>query len=1440
MSKAKTTRRSRRLNRRALIILVGLLLVASAAFAGLKLYRDSAGARTYLVEARKLVTDKKPNLALGYLNKYLERRRNDPEALKLKAEILADSAATMPQVDEAAKLLSQALEGAPDVSDRRILRKRLVKLLLRVGAPDWQPSAELNAKLLIVEDKADDAEAHRLYGQALEYGGYLQKNNIAYYKQASAEYEKALQKDPTDVLAVEQLAYLRRERMEDRQSAQRVLDEVVTNTANDSEKHARALLARFRHQYAVVLNTKTTADDRKDAIKAAEADVVAAVKAAPADLEARLSAATFALTARGDATDARLHLANIPEEKRQTLRVKYLEGMIGLQEKLPEEAIQAWRAGLVMTGGTDEKLTAGLAEVLIESGRLAEARPLIEQFRRLTGGDISNPRDREAHDANDAKYHYLNGLALLKDNHLKEAKDELESVRYKNLADEATHRNLEGNLYLALGQAYEGLREPEKALDAYRHAAESSTESPAAWVALARLQATNQPDQAEATLRRGLALLPNHPRLVTTLAEVLWGRQMAKAPAQRSWKEVEQLMEAARGAAPGSIELALLKADYYAARGQIDDAIELLQSATAKNPHAPELWLALANAQTRRGSLGQALETIDRAEAPAAAGPHAVLTITRATVLGIKGQVADARKALIAALDTVPAAERSALYKTLGDYYANQKETTEARAQYEQWARLAPQNPEPRVSIFLLVLAGDDDAAISRAVADLKHVSEDSYHWRWARVEELLKARPKETPDAARDQKRHDEAKLLIADIQKVAPQIPLGYLLAARLAEVDQDVDAAVAGYKQALERKAGPTALNPLVALLVRVNREKDLEAIRKELALDPNELERLAAVQALKVGNKGRAVELAELAVKGDPKGIDIRIWQADVLKSMGKPEAAETALREAIRQKPGDPSPWVALMMLQISQRKTAEAAAVVEQIRDQVEADNKDLLLAQCYRAVGSLRRADESFREALRKAPNDTTVQAAAITFYEQVGRVDDAESALRAMVRRDRNNSWATRKLALLLANRPRNRTAWEEAIALVKPEPQPDDVLENLITRATIYAQGPEPAHPLKALAILEKLLIDMPTLVRVHEQVARIAFAQNDLPKARVHAAAAAAGEGANPDAIMFNAAVLLASHQIEAAEGELQRLTSVDPDSLPVAELKARILAVRGKTAEGVAILEKAFGDRASSPDGIVVGRLMVGLLSNPPLKDLDAAERVARKLGAINPRGRCLLAEILAGRGRLDEAAAEVAAAAAAGDTVAAANVVIGLAAKPNADKRWIDLADKMLAARSDSATSSPDLLMEVAMVQHLKADFTSEIATYQRILQSKPASFLFLNNMAWTLSESLQKPQDALKWIEEAIQKVGPLPQILDTRGVILTRLERYDDAVKDLETAAKGMNDPSVEFHLSRAYVKLGKNDAARTHRDRARAAGLTREQLPARDRADWDAVLK
>ena len=117
-----------------------------------------------------------------------------------------------------------------------------------------------------------------------------------------------------------------------------------------------------------------------------------------------------------------------------------------------------------------------------------------------------------------------------------------------------------------------------------------------------------------------------------------------------------------------------------------------------------------------------------------------------------------------------------------------------------------------------------------------------------------------------------------------------------------------------------------------------------------------------------------------------------------------------------------------------------------------------------------------------------------------------------------------------------------------------------------------------------------------------------------------------------------------------------------------------------------------------------------------------------------------------------------------------------------------------------------------------------------------------MNNMAWTLSEGLNKPEQALEQINDAINKsVLVPPQFYDTRGVILTRLGKYDEAIRDLELAVQRPPHRPVWAHLARAYHKASLLDKFREARDRAKNAKppLTPDMLEKTDRAELEPLI-
>ncbi len=137
----------------------------------------------------------------------------------------------------------------------------------------------------------------------------------------------------------------------------------------------------------------------------------------------------------------------------------------------------------------------------------------MDQYRRLVGGE-----------EDDRKYLYLKALAVLRSNRPAEAVERLEAIRFK------VPKPLEPHVLFALGQAYEAVRDPEKAMDAYRQSAQTSRKWAPPWKALARLQAQAHPEEARATLQRRAGAEPRRRRTADRAGQVAL-RRADEAPA---------------------------------------------------------------------------------------------------------------------------------------------------------------------------------------------------------------------------------------------------------------------------------------------------------------------------------------------------------------------------------------------------------------------------------------------------------------------------------------------------------------------------------------------------------------------------------------------------------------------------------------------------------------------------------------------------------------------------------------------------------------------------------------------------------------------------------------------------------------------------------------------------------------------------------------------
>ena len=280
---------------------------------------------------------------------------------------------------------------------------------------------------------------------------------------------------------------------------------------------------------------------------------------------------------------------------------------------------------------------------------------------------------------------------------------------------------------------------------------------------------------------------------------------------------------------------------------------------------------------------------------------------------------------------------------------------------------------------------------------------------------------------------------------------------------------DEAILAYRQARDHNGGADALRPLFSLLARRRRFEDLKRLRSELLvgeLTPD-IEQIAPAIALMLGEKEATEEMVEEMVKKDPQGLNTRIFQAGALARLGEPKQAEEVLQTLIQQQPDQLRPRITMLMLQISQKQPQRAAEVVEQIRENIKTEQPELLWAGCYALIGDRAKATQYYKEALQKWPDNPNVQQLVVNFFLKTGHPEEAEAALRELLKREPKHAWARRELAQLLSTHSNDPIAWTEALKLIGDKPSDSDTAEDRLVRATVLCARPTGDAPKKPSA-------------------------------------------------------------------------------------------------------------------------------------------------------------------------------------------------------------------------------------------------------------------------------------------------------------------------------------------------------------------------------------
>ena len=1452
-SKPPANNIQRRLNLKALIILGVVLVAALASFFPIKALSDRSTRQSALAQAKASEKAGDIDLALRHMQSYVIAWPDDLPGLEYRAKLLADTARNDAQVLAAAQANDLVLRLDPDGPDRQETRRRIIRLyvlygdIIRRGAELRKEQGSETSSLRyraaatvarqLIAKGANDAEAHRLLALALEgivsggdtlglEGGAASVDTKA-LDEAIAEYRKSIELEPTDTVASERLAFLQSRYKRDPVAAESTMAAML----KAQPKSVAVRMARYRFYGRIK-------DDAKALV-----EIEAASDLAPHDARVQADAASDALI-RQDYPRARRHLEAITGNEANDLRARTLKGMLELSEKHPDEAIEEWRKGLVAVGGTDSELTWKLAFTLIQLGRLNEARPLVTQFNRLAGVN------------DDSMSRFLKAMYEQRGGHPNSAIKELTRIAEK------VPSGWQPELYLNLGRCHESLGDEGQAMLAYQKAVSLAPSATEPRRAIARILGAKNSNDSLAEMERALSQNPNDLTLLVEVGRLQLRREATLPENQRRWASVDAILDKASKVDPDNFSVQTLKADVFAASGRLDQAVTLLRAAV-EGPSKTKVpvWLTYAGALDRLNRREEALQVLERGSAPDAAGDHALMRIARARLLAGLNRGQAARDVLANDRDKVPRSERPELAHALAELSRQLGDRDAARAALADWAKQVPDSAEPGLSLLAFAQSFDDDEAARMGLEALRSLGGDQEPYGLAaRALELLRV-PRartESPEliVATDPaelKRVDEADRLVTQLNVEAPQLAVVPLLQGMILERRGKLDEAIEAYRRAIKEGTATPALPRLVELLSRQKRFDEIAQLKVKYENRANtdgipslgsNFDQVAAVVALKVGDKERAEQAVAEMVQAQPDNLTARAGLAKLLSGSGKNREAEATLRQLVLRKPADPAPWLALVAFRSQHPELGDINKLIDEVRVGYKGPHPELVVARCRWNINDIPAATKLYDAAVAQNGDDMTTLRDSTEFDTTFGRTKEAEAKLRRALKIDPKATWASRTLAMLVSAKP-DRTGWREAWSLIKPgAPGSGQSPEDRLIRATLLARSPENAQRLEAAPAFAALANDLPASNPIAVE-ARVRLAQALLESNRaaeaVRTIAPVADDLDRPNvlALAISIEALARSNDVAAAGKYLDRLVALEPKSPKTAASKAWVLQKSRKPEEAFAVVQAAYNEAeaAPAPGGEAVALAFQDLLVK--LDNKDGAIKLAERIAVKWPKDAYVLARTQLADGKIAEAIKSCQIAIEAGEALESVRVATQIAILKKDDVATIQAVDDLDSAALAQAPKAPDVLIFIATLRHLQGRYDEEVALYRQALENVPSSYLFLNNMAWTLCEGLQRYDEALERIDDVIRRQGRASQFLDTRGVILARLGRFDEAIADLEQSVAWRPVGDAYFHLARTYRQANKPEDYRRCRDLARKAKLDISTLDPTDRADVSSVM-
>ncbi len=912
--------------------------------------------------------------------------------------------------------------------------------------------------------------------------------------------------------------------------------------------------------------------------------------------------------------------------------------------------------------------------------------------------------------------------------------------------------------------------------------------------------------------------------------------------AQARLREVSDELVALRKVHPCSGKIHILQASLAEQAGRSEEAIRELRLAIESCGHELPVALALVSSLQRAGQLEEAVAVCRTAieNHPDSVRPRLVLADLR--VAG--GDTAAARDVLVEATGRLKGEEQVAGALALAAFDLSHGNPSAAVVLLEQIAAERTADARPRIALLAIREIKRDAERSQALVADLERIEGDAGpRWRieqaklWLRGQDW-RHRQQDVADVL--------APCLNIDAGGPTPALILGEMYA-RLSRPDL----AQATYRAYLDSDPGNVMVaDRLLGLLTGERRFVEAQTILDRVHDRMNLLRPHRVNVAIAQGRHPEAVSELESSVRSDPADAWSRLVLARLVYALeGDVERALILLDEAQavaedRLVIGDCRATIlrsagredeALRILDNDVRRRGDVVAY--------------MLRAKHLTASGAFERAEQDLKHLTTLEGSGATGHHLLGRFYGGRGRVDDAITAWQSGLEIEPENLALKTDLIRLLASGDAARQAAAKRLLTECIAGDPDNP-SLLLLQATLLLNEPAPDARARAKALLEEVVRLAPRQESPHLLLIQLARADGDLAEARRLTDRAAKAHPGRPLILLAEADLERVSGRAPAARRLVRSVLDAQPDSIAALNLMARLDLAAGNLEAAIAGNDRALAD-APADAGVQVVRSMIldaqgrrdaaiqglesyleeypGRVARPAIillaelhlesKHFDDARRRVEELEALSPNDR--QAALLRLRVHSKEE-----------DPDAMAILLDGLVASRPHDTSLLLTGVSLLGAFG----RHEDLEMAKRVIDHVvRTDPTSEAGhsslarllyqmgdiegaqrAYRKLIELQPYHAEALNGLAWILSEHKQDPASALVLANKALMVSPDDIHLLDTRGVVLWRLGRLDEAKTDFENCIEHARDAprtraEAWLHLGRLYITQGEQAQAR-----------------------------